>query len=102
MQDLLQKVNIHIQDIEDEGRASSLPHSVTVKLKDGRQYSYETIAAKGEPDNPLQYDELVAKYRDCARTLIPASKVEQCLDMMTHLEDLSDINQLVDLVTYVS
>lgn len=102
VQDLLQKVNVHVRDIQDEGRASSLPHSVTVKLKDGKHYSLETSAAKGEPDNPLQDDELVAKYRDCARTLVPGDKVERCLDMLTHLDELSDMTQLMDMVTNVS
>jgi len=59
--------------------------SVTVKLKDGREYCKEVTIAKGMPQNPLTSDEFNSKYRDCASTVLSKEDVEKSLFILTNL-----------------
>ena len=96
VQELLQRVRyVHPAGVEDQRQ----PEVVTVKLRDGRQYSHEVLSAKGSPDNPLTSDGLKRKYRDCASRALSAEATERSLAIITRLEDVSDIAGLCDLVT---
>ena len=96
VQELLQRVSyVHPAGTEDRRR----PEVVTVKLRDGRQYSREVLSAKGAPENPLTSDELKYKYRDCAGTVLPSEAAERSLAIVSQLEEVSDIAELCDLVT---
>ncbi len=97
VQELLQRVRyIHPEGVETERRSEV----VTVRLKNGRQYSYEVLVAKGAPENPMTMAELTAKYRDCVSMVFPFEAVERSLQMVNHLEEVGDIAELVDLLTY--
>ena len=63
--------------------------SVTVKLKNGRQYGKEVAIAKGMPQNPLTTNEFNAKYRDCASTMLSKEYVDESLAVLTNLEHVS-------------
>jgi 2-methylcitrate dehydratase PrpD len=97
VQELLQRVRyVHPEGVETERRSEV----VTVRLKNGRQYSHEVLAAKGAPENPMTMAELTAKYRDCVSMVFPFEAVERSLQMVNHLEEVGDIAELVDLLTY--
>jgi 2-methylcitrate dehydratase PrpD len=63
--------------------------SVTVRLKNGKQYGREVAIAKGMPRNPLTTDEFNAKYRDCASTVLSKEYVDESLSILTNLEHIS-------------
>jgi len=95
-QELLRKVHyVHPPEGDRQGRAEM----VTVKLRDGRQYSREVLHARGAPENPLSPAELRAKYRDCAGTVLPPESVERSLQLVEGLDALADVTELCDLVT---
>ena len=96
-QELLQKVRyIHPESTEGERLPSEV---VTVRLRDGRQHSNEVFIPRGAPENPLTEDELIAKYKDCASHVLPSQVLERSLELVSHLEEIGDISELVDLVT---
>ena len=72
--------------------------TVTVRLKDGKEYSQSVEKAKGTNELPLSDEEITAKYRDCAGTVLPADKVDQTLEIMLNLERLPKVSELMDLV----
>jgi 2-methylcitrate dehydratase PrpD len=72
--------------------------SVTVKLKDSREYSKEMIIAKGMPQNPLTLDEFNSKYRDCASTVLSEEDVEKSLSILTNLQEVENIKDLMEIV----
>ena len=49
-------------------RTRFVGNPVTIKTSDGRSYSARVDIPRGDPALPLTEDELLAKYRDCART----------------------------------
>jgi 2-methylcitrate dehydratase PrpD len=72
------------------GTPEGLGHkSVTVKLKDGKEYCKEVTIAKGMPQNPLTSDEFNSKYRDCASTALSKEDVEKSLSILANLKKLS-------------
>jgi 2-methylcitrate dehydratase PrpD len=96
VQELLQRVRyVHPEGAETERRSEV----VTVRLKNGQQYSREVLVAKGAPENPMTMTELTAKYRDCVSPVFPSRVVERSLQMVSHLEEVKDIGELAKLLT---
>lgn len=76
----------------------TMPEAVTIKLKDGRELSHEVAIPKGDPPNPMTEEELALKYRDCASFVLSPQETQKSLEMVSHLEDLKDITQLMELL----
>jgi 2-methylcitrate dehydratase PrpD len=72
--------------------------SVTVKLKDGKEFSKEVTIAKGMPQNPLTPDEFNSKYRDCASTVLSGEEVEKSLSILTNLQKVKNIKEVMGIV----
>ncbi|MFC1918503.1 MmgE/PrpD family protein [Chloroflexota bacterium] len=75
------------------------PATVTVKLKNGKEYSNQVLKAKGHADVPLSWDELLIKYRDCAGRALNGSDVERSIELLADLEKLKDLKELMAIVT---
>ncbi|MDO8472854.1 MAG: MmgE/PrpD family protein [Dehalococcoidia bacterium] len=74
------------------------PQSVTIRLRDGREYSHEVVLARGQPQVPLNDLDMATKYRDCARRVLNDEAVERSLALLQGLEDVRDIRDLMGLV----
>jgi len=75
------------------------PQSVTVKLKDGKEYSHEVNISKGLPQNPLTPDQFNEKYKDCASTVLSNEGVEKSLGMLSNLTGVKNVRELMETVT---
>jgi 2-methylcitrate dehydratase PrpD len=77
------------------------PAMVEIELMDGESYSKQLDIAYGHPQKPITWQDLTDKFRDCASySEKPLSKesVEKAIDMVSHLEEVGDINQLIELL----
>jgi 2-methylcitrate dehydratase PrpD len=72
--------------------------SVTVKLRDGREYSKEVSIAKGMPNNPLGLDEFNSKFRDCASVVLSEEDVEESLSLLSNLQQVNNIRKIAQIV----
>ncbi|MBI2864287.1 MAG: MmgE/PrpD family protein [Chloroflexi bacterium] len=88
---LMTKVN---RQIRPGGDSVEEPTVVTVKLKDGREFSRSVALPKGHPAAPLTGAELEAKYCDCAREALSEEDVQRSLEMLGKLEELAAIEDL--------
>ncbi|MFC1917911.1 MmgE/PrpD family protein [Chloroflexota bacterium] len=74
------------------------PGKVEIKLTNGKSYSMEIETPYGNPLNPITWQDLTDKFRDCvshsAQSLTSRS-IEKMIDMVDHLEDVEDVSQLV-------
>ena len=93
-QELLQRVTY----VHPEGLIPLQSEAVTIKLKDGRELSHEVATPKGDPQNPMTKKELAVKYRECASFALSPQDTQKSLEMISHLEDIEDITELMDLV----
>ncbi|MFC2000991.1 MmgE/PrpD family protein [Chloroflexota bacterium] len=81
------------------GSENILPEAVTVKLKDGRQFFKEVPIARGCPGNPMKTDDLLAKYRACAGSVLSATDIERSIEQIFTLEKLPNINGLMKVIS---
>jgi len=68
---------------------------VTIRTMDGRSYSARVDIPRGDPALPLTDDELLSKYRDCARSQLRSDDMERSVGVVLGLEKLADIGMLM-------
>lgn len=89
--------------------ASLSPHRqmeqarIEIRTRDGRTFASRRVEfAKGHPANPMSGSELAAKFRDClaytARP-VPAQNIDKVIDMVEHLDQVSDVSTVLELMT---
>jgi 2-methylcitrate dehydratase PrpD len=54
---------------------------------------------KGDPDLPLTWAELVAKFQDCAATVLPDGQIEEAMQHIARLEELPTLKSLMASLT---
>ena len=96
VQDLLSKVNYLYP--EDWPTGNDLTQEVVVHLKDGEKYSHRVVFPKGEPENPMTEEELIAKFKDCVCLSLSQLRTERMLEMITNLESLDRISRLMEVL----
>lgn len=70
---------------------------VFVHTADGRKLSHFIPAQKGDPRNPLSWDDLVAKFRANALAVLPEGQVDRLTLMVRDLEAVGDNAELMRL-----
>lgn len=76
---------------------------VTVTMKNGEVYSVTLDHPKGTPEDPLSFDDVVAKFRGCLQSAdmpIPAENGEKIIDIVKDIENLGDIRELTKLIIW--
>jgi 2-methylcitrate dehydratase PrpD len=77
------------------------PAIVEIKTKDGKVYSKRVDNPYGSPENPMSMDAICEKFRDCAsHAARPMRKddVEKIIQLVSRLETVSDVKQVVRLL----
>jgi len=64
-------------------------------LRDGRKLERHVALARGEPDNPLSREEIVAKFRRASESLLEADQVADAIEIVSRLEELDDVRRLM-------
>ena len=66
-----------------------------VELKDGRTISGRADFGKGSPANPMSYDEVADKFRECAEfSRWPRDRAEQVIEMVAKLEGIPNVSAI--------
>ncbi|MBT9131869.1 MAG: 2-methylcitrate dehydratase [Syntrophomonadaceae bacterium] len=73
---------------------------VVVRLQNGKVYSRKVDIAKGNPKNPLSWQDLTNKYRDCVRLSLSLEDTNRVLDLISHLDSVNSIAELMDILTF--
>ena len=68
---------------------------VTIRTTDGRSYNARVDIPRGDPALPLTDDELLSKYRDCARSQLRPEDIERSVGLVLGLERMADIGTLM-------
>jgi len=100
--DLAKRVRV-VVDPEFAGSRSVVgPIKIATKMKDGKEFSARVEFAKGHLHNPMSEIEIANKFRDCAKqSMKPISehKIEQLITMLSELEQVHHIGEVVALIT---
>jgi 2-methylcitrate dehydratase PrpD len=71
---------------------------IDIQLRDGRTISGSADFGKGSPANPMSYDEVAAKFLDCAAfAKWPGDNAKAMVSMVRSLESLRDVRALTAL-----
>jgi len=74
-----------------------------IKMKDGTEYKNFLAKPKGDPDNPLSFEELSAKYKTTAMPALSEKQVGVLIDKIKILEKVENMNEIVALgVSHIS
>jgi 2-methylcitrate dehydratase PrpD len=90
------------RDIAGQGAGRGtfpMPGVLAVTDRSGRRHTARVDHVKGHPANPMSFDEVAAKLRECAAHGAPGwPGAELLVDAVRHLEDCRDVSAIADLV----
>jgi 2-methylcitrate dehydratase PrpD len=97
IQAMTRRTAVH-QDTELYERVTfSMPGKVTVRTKDGREFTDEVLYPKGNPGNPMTEEEFKAKYTDMAARVLGKEQSDELYKRARELESVADLADLVPL-----
>jgi 2-methylcitrate dehydratase PrpD len=97
IQELVPRTVVH-QDSELYSRVEfSMPGRVTVRTKDGREYTDEVLYPKGNPRNPMDETEFKAKFIDLAARVLGEGQSEELYAQARRLEGVANVAELATL-----
>lgn len=103
VKNLMKRVVCRVHSDWVEGRdTEARPDVVVVKLKNGKEYSYAVDIPKGHAKLPLAEEELLDKYRECAKMVLNDNEAERCIELVQKLEKLKDIKELMGIIVGVN
>jgi len=89
---LMKKINV----IRNESLGESEAH-IRVKLKNGIERFHHVVAPKGDPRNPLSFEEIIKKFEDLNCTLLSRRRMNRMIDIIQNLEKLQNLSELIRL-----
>src|SRR5205814_921357 len=96
--EMIERVFVHVDpEIEALG-FNEMRMTVEITLRDGRRLFGRADMAQGHPKKPMSHEDVKAKFRDCADTVLQPPQTEALLDQLEDIEGLSDISALVPLL----
>jgi 2-methylcitrate dehydratase PrpD len=99
VQDVLQRVRLTHPDHASPDWDTPLPDIIEVVLHDGRRFQQRVDIPRGDPALPLTWEELVAKFQDCAAIVLPAEQVHDAVQHIARLEELPTLQPLMASLT---
>src|SRR5690606_31241760 len=94
IEDLMQRIEV-VRDEEAEAVYPNFLSRVTIKTKDGRVISAATDTMKGEPNNPMTWDDVEFKFNElCSLSMDEASR-RKAIDIVRNLEQVENVRELM-------
>ena len=77
------------------------PASVSILTKEGKEYSTRIDYPKGDPENPLTWDELIEKFETLVAPVFPLERVKEIISRVRELEQVDNLRYFSEqLVIY--
>jgi 2-methylcitrate dehydratase PrpD len=100
VQAMIQRVEFGVNAEAEKAGYDKMTSILEIRLKNGRTLSGRADIAKGNPGEPMSFDEVAAKFEDCARfARWPAAKASAIVANVRKMEDLPDVRQLTALLS---
>jgi 2-methylcitrate dehydratase PrpD len=99
-QEMLKRVHFYTDPIAEAAGYDKMTTIISIHLKNGRTISGRADFGKGSPANPMSYEEVADKFRQCADyAQWPETKAMQIIEFVKGLENVPDMRQLTVLYT---
>jgi 2-methylcitrate dehydratase len=70
---------------------------VVIRFKNRTQWSRNVLTPKGDPRNPLSFDEISEKFKGLTRKVLPDDRINQIIPIVKHLEKMKNPSTLLKL-----
>jgi 2-methylcitrate dehydratase PrpD len=97
IQGMIPKTTVHQDDELFKKVKNSQPGSVTVRLRDGREFTEEVLYPKGNPGNPLSEDEFKGKFMDMVARVLGEPQADELYRRARELTSIADVAELAPL-----
>ena len=95
---MIERVHFGVHPEAEAAGYNRMTTIIDIQLKDGRTISGRADFGKGSPQNPMTYDEVAAKFLDCATfAKWPAGKAKAIVGLVRGLEKVTDVRALTAL-----
>ena len=99
VQQMIARVKVAVDPVSEAAGYNKMTTLIHIHLKDGRTIDGRADFAKGSPAIPMSYDDVAAKFMDCAAfAKWPINKARQVVLMTRTLQDVSDMRKLTALL----
>ena len=98
VQEMIRRIDFGVDPVAEAAGYNKMTTIIEIKLKDGSVISGRADVAKGNPANPMSYDEVAAKFLDCAAFgKWRAAKAKAMVAMVRALEDMLSLSAITAL-----
>ena len=98
VQEMIGRIKFYTDPEAEKAGYDKMTTIIKIHLKNGRTVSGRADFGKGSPANPMSYDEVADKFRQCAAFANwPQTKVGQIAETVRKLEQVADTRSLISL-----
>jgi 2-methylcitrate dehydratase PrpD len=98
VQTMIERIHLGVHPEAERAGNNRMTTILDLKLKGGRTVSSRADFARGSPQDPMSYEEVADKFRDCAAFAgWPADRSRAIVETVRRLDDLADIRALTAL-----
>ncbi|OPY73761.1 MAG: MmgE/PrpD family protein [Syntrophorhabdus sp. PtaU1.Bin058] len=91
--------HIHFEHPAQWGHgAVDLLTEIVIRLDSGETYAYKVSVPKGEPENPMSQDELIAKFRQLSSSVFEGKKVDELLEIIQGLDKTTTLKKFFEIL----
>jgi 2-methylcitrate dehydratase PrpD len=96
---MIEKIEFVVDDEAERAGFHKMTTIIDITLEDGKKISGRADFGKGSPANPMSFDEVSAKFRECADFAgVARTRADDIAAMVRDLESLPNIRQLTALL----
>ena len=96
VQRMIEKIDFVIDEEAERAGYHKMTTLIDIELKDGRRISGRADFGKGSPANPMSYEEVADKFRECVEfARFPKEQAETVVGMVRDLETLPNVERLM-------
>lgn len=95
LRELIQKVSVNRNDEMSAGYPDGIPNRITVKTKDGQVFTEENRYPLGHAHNPMNNEQIEAKFRPLAERVFSTKKVDEILKTLWNFDNVSSVTELL-------
>jgi len=89
---------ISVEATEEKSPLSPYPSTISIELDNGQKIYQTTDFARGQPQLPLEQEELDAKFLYCSRYILPPDHIEEAIDSFRGLENIANITGMASVL----
>jgi len=95
---ILDKINLVVDESVEKEFPMGYASIVEIKTVDGKEYAQRTNYAKGDPENPVSWDDIEKKFMSLTGKTFHQKKANEIINKIKQLEDVGDIREIIALI----